>query len=294
MPVVWIRKSDIVGSRSVCMDSTTRRQVLASSGLASVVGLTGCSGVFDRGSGEGTTGVQDSDGDGVIDSEDYAPRDPDVQREEQVKGTDSARSEGGAESSSQRVTFDSFEAGDEFEWSVELGSRSRLEFDTESVVGEHSLFFKRDRTDTPTQISRAIDGAAMREFSFWFKYDSENNNNFRVMLKDASNTNIIVVQEGNEATRYWDPERKGGSRKNTRIGRANPNTWYNVVVSGIDFEANTATISVYDSGGGFVNGVEDVGFWESADEISKVTINDGLGRNGNPEPLWIDHMTYKN
>ncbi|WEL18485.1 hypothetical protein SVXHr_2335 [Halorhabdus sp. SVX81] len=33
--------------------------------------------------------IQDSDGDGVIDSEDYAPRDPDVQRESDVQSGDS-------------------------------------------------------------------------------------------------------------------------------------------------------------------------------------------------------------
>jgi hypothetical protein len=37
--------------------------------------------------------MRDSDGDGVIDSEDYAPRDPDVQREEQVELVDSTSTE---------------------------------------------------------------------------------------------------------------------------------------------------------------------------------------------------------
>jgi len=41
--------------------------------------LGGCSGM--SGSGTPTEEVQDSDGDGVVDSEDYAPNDPDVQSE---------------------------------------------------------------------------------------------------------------------------------------------------------------------------------------------------------------------
>jgi hypothetical protein len=42
-----------------------------------IAGLTGCSEIMG-------SGIKDTDGDGVIDSEDYAPRDPDIQREEQV------------------------------------------------------------------------------------------------------------------------------------------------------------------------------------------------------------------
>ncbi len=33
--------------------------------------------------------IQDTDGDGVIDSEDYVPRDPEIQREEQVENESS-------------------------------------------------------------------------------------------------------------------------------------------------------------------------------------------------------------
>jgi hypothetical protein len=66
------------------------------SGVAGSIGLTGC---LRSLSGDGTptpkritptrtsgSGIKDTDGDGVIDSEDYAPRDPEIQREEQVKG----------------------------------------------------------------------------------------------------------------------------------------------------------------------------------------------------------------
>jgi hypothetical protein len=49
------------------------------SGIVSTVGLAGCSQL------QGGSDIQDTDGDGVIDSEDYAPRDPDVQRKEQIQ-----------------------------------------------------------------------------------------------------------------------------------------------------------------------------------------------------------------
>lgn len=54
-----------------------RRRLLATAlGVASGSALTGCVGSLTSGSDEET--IQDTDGDGVIDSEDYAPRDPNV------------------------------------------------------------------------------------------------------------------------------------------------------------------------------------------------------------------------
>jgi|GEM_PF-2923868 len=66
------------------MDNPDRRQFLRVGGLGVVSALAGCGSL----TGGGDDSIQDSDGDGVIDSEDYAPRDPDVQREAQVKGDD--------------------------------------------------------------------------------------------------------------------------------------------------------------------------------------------------------------
>jgi hypothetical protein len=68
------------------MDHSTQRRFLWASGIVSTVGLAGCLGI------QGGSDVQDTDGDGVIDSEDYAPRDPDVQRKEQIQ-TNSAPTE---------------------------------------------------------------------------------------------------------------------------------------------------------------------------------------------------------
>ncbi|WP_157884791.1 LamG-like jellyroll fold domain-containing protein [Halorubrum aethiopicum] len=68
------------------MDDTKRRRVLQLGGAALVSGLAGCNGILGN-------DIQDTDGDGVIDSEDYAPRDPEIQREEQVKGEGSTETE---------------------------------------------------------------------------------------------------------------------------------------------------------------------------------------------------------
>lgn len=60
----------------------SRRTYIQATGIAALTGLAGCTGVLTEDK------IKDTDGDGVIDSEDYAPRDPDVQRAEQVKQSD--------------------------------------------------------------------------------------------------------------------------------------------------------------------------------------------------------------
>ncbi|WP_209452128.1 hypothetical protein [Halosimplex halophilum] len=59
-----------------------RRQFIGSATLLGATVLSGCSDL-----GDSENGVQDSDGDGVIDSEDYAPNDPDVQEKSDLQST---------------------------------------------------------------------------------------------------------------------------------------------------------------------------------------------------------------
>lgn len=65
---------------------TTRRRFLRAGGLAGAVGLAGCVRTVSDESRTPTPANKDTDGDGVIDSVDYAPRDPAVQRKSQVAG----------------------------------------------------------------------------------------------------------------------------------------------------------------------------------------------------------------
>jgi hypothetical protein len=61
-----------------------RRKLFATLCGVILSGVAGCTSVFSGSENE----IQDTDGDGVIDSEDYAPRDPDIQRAEQIKDTE--------------------------------------------------------------------------------------------------------------------------------------------------------------------------------------------------------------
>ncbi len=78
----------------------TRRTLLAGVSAGLTLALAGCS---SDGSAADDNDVQDSDGDGVVDSEDYAPRDPAVQRESDVQsggGTAGSTENGGSAGSS--------------------------------------------------------------------------------------------------------------------------------------------------------------------------------------------------
>jgi|APHM01.1.fsa_nt_gi hypothetical protein len=65
------------------MKDSSRRGFLQSSAVVGIIGLTGCSQIT------GGNDIQDTDGDGVIDSEDYAPRDASVQDASDVQEADS-------------------------------------------------------------------------------------------------------------------------------------------------------------------------------------------------------------
>jgi len=64
------------------MEKATRRRFIGLTATAGLFGTAGCTQII------GGQDIQDTDGDGVIDSEDYAPRDASVQRRSDVTGTD--------------------------------------------------------------------------------------------------------------------------------------------------------------------------------------------------------------
>jgi hypothetical protein len=198
-----------------------------------------------------------------------------------------------SDNNTETVVVDDFETTEQLDWRINQGDRSRLEFSEDSARGDYSLYF-RDVSGNSTNISRSLDDSQMSKFSFWYKYRSSYNNNFRMFLEDSSGNRVVVFQEANSAIRYWDPQKEGEFIKNTEIAQANQDTWYRVVAEEIDYSNNTISISVYTAEGDLVNSVQNVGFWNESDNISKITINNGLGSDGDPDPLWIDHITYEN
>lgn len=78
-----------------------RRSFLKTFGVVSTLGTTGC--ITDK-SGDEKSTVQDSDGDGVIDSEDYAPNDPAVQEKSDVQVEESTERQTSQRESTEQET----------------------------------------------------------------------------------------------------------------------------------------------------------------------------------------------
>lgn len=91
---------------------STRRKLLTGISAGITLTIAGCTSGDDESDSDESDGndIQDTDGDGVIDSEDYAPRDPDVQSESDIESetdsTDSEQSESDSQSSDGSTTDD--------------------------------------------------------------------------------------------------------------------------------------------------------------------------------------------
>ncbi|UPW00993.1 LamG domain-containing protein [Halorussus gelatinilyticus] len=161
---------------------STRRLFLQTSGVAAAVGLAGCSGMLGE-----DDDIQDTDGDGVIDSEDYAPRDSSVQRKEQVGGGDST------ETTAETTTEETTEATTE---------ETTTEATTEETTTEETTT-EEQTTAEPTEGMVARD----RLVSRW---------PFEVELRDAVGDNDAHAERGEPRFGTFDSRR--GVRLDGNVG----------------------------------------------------------------------------
>lgn len=191
------------------------------------------------------------------------------------------------------VVVDDFENASELSWEIGDERRDRLEFSTKSAEGDYSLYFVQDSEDQSTKISRSLESPqTFTRFSIWFQYESSRNNNFRIQLHDSDENKVTEFREFNGYINYRDPNKRGDYVPHSNIARVNQNTWYQLIVSNINFTTNTFDARINDINGTTVNKVNEVGFWNESNEVSQIKIINGLGRGGNPDPLWIDYITY--
>jgi hypothetical protein len=222
-----------------------------------------------------------------------------------AQATDAAGNDG-ADDESVSVTVDTSTTGgttvvDDFEdtgsldWSIDRGDSSRLEFVSEAPEGDHSLYFVQDSEDTSTHISTTLsEPLTFTSFGIWFRYESVNDNNFRIELRDSGGDKVLEFREFFGQIHYRDPELSGSSVPHTGIAQVNQNQWYHLVLENVDFSTYTYDATVYDDSGTLINSVEGIGFWNERDAVETVEIKNGLGNNGNPDPLWVDYVTYTN
>ena len=93
------------------MDRLTKRKVLRLCGVSVACGLAGCSGVLGGDDEENDT--KDTDGDGVIDSEDYAPQDPDVQEKSDIASGESTSETITPTEETEREAYNAYQSGNE-------------------------------------------------------------------------------------------------------------------------------------------------------------------------------------
>lgn len=202
-----------------------------------------------------------------------------------------SESTGSGESGNQTDVFDDFEDTTQLDWEVVEGPRSDLQFVDESAHGSHSLYFVESSSQTiirrklnePSQISL---------FSFWFKYRSQRDNNFRVSLFGENNRKLIEIREFGQTVHYKN--RGGDGVTSEPVADVEQDVWIQVELSGIDFESQTLDIAVKDAAGETLGSVTKVRFWNPVANVDSVRIADQLrARSGQPgaaDPLWIDYI----
>ena len=272
-----------------------RRRFLHTPGICTLTGFGGCLrlGGNDR---TPTPANQDSDDDGVIDSEDYAPRDPDVQRAEQVKRANSTPSESPTETgtptpSEGGVVEDGFEDGDTSGWTpaAELTSTFEASQDrassgswsaefSEGSASDNPEWERVGETKTPTRVetAHALENGEIYADSFteWLVDDT-------VVLRvnyDWSNNFLAVNGSGAE------PEDIEDGAVVADLPWPSSDGFFHVALADIDWENSVV-------GEVSVNGTvqaESVPFFTEADGVDRSTVSIG-GNGGNV--VFVDDTT---
>lgn len=131
-------------------EQLSRRALLAAGFATAGAGVSGCLRLSGSGSGSTateTSSIRDSDGDGVIDSEDYAPNDPEVQDRADA-ATETTTEQGATETATTTATegavVDGFESGayddgNPVTWTVQSPGEDIVVVDDLAVRGDAAL-----------------------------------------------------------------------------------------------------------------------------------------------------------
>jgi VWFA-related protein len=192
------------------------------------------------------------------------------------------------ETSLREYTLDDFEDTGSFDWVMIEGETDDLSYSRDAVQGSYSLRF-RDVDNEVTIGKRADDAQRIGELTFWFKYQSSNDNNLQVWL-DGPSQAITQFKVFNSAVYYREPPDTLDNKFVTGISQR---TWYRVRFHEFDFEDNTYTLSVEDTSGGLVGRQRNIEFYNAVDQWSGFRVRNYLGNNNVADTLYLDDIRYR-
>jgi len=269
-----------------------RRTILQLGGVALSVGIAGCSNVIERDTQE----IQDTDGDGVIDSEDYAPRDPEVQKKEDLlsqNGTEQCDCPDESDQTEQPdpILTDGFEDGTASKWtpSAELSSTFEASQErtfsgswaakfTEGDTGDNPVWERVGNLVKPEKVETAHaleDGGTFSDsFTEW------RNNETTVLRVNYNWSNNFLAVNGSGT----DPSDIEAGAVVADLPWSSSDDFFHVVLDGLDWDNNIV-------GEVRVNGTAEaanVPFFNEADGIDRASV---FIAGGGGNVVFVDDTT---
>lgn len=186
--------------------------------------------------------------------------------------------------------FDDFE-DQELDWEVIDGDSSLLTFASDAINGSQSLYFEQSGSNDNIKIAKNLSNSVTpSSISFWFKYNSRNDNQFNLKFMSSNENQIIEIREYFQTVHYKNTFEQGVTAVD--VADVSMNSWYRVTLDNIDYDNSELDIVVSDSNETTINQASNISFREEAENFQRLRITNGLSNNGGSDPLWFDYITY--
>lgn len=192
---------------------------------------------------------------------------------------------------SGKNVFDDFE-DQELGWEIISGNSSTFTYSPDSINQSQSLYFERSSSNENGIIAKSLpSGVTPTSISYWFKYESQNDNQFNLKFLSSDENQIIEIREFFQAVHYKNSFEQGVTAE--QVADITVNSWYRVTLQNINYENSELDIIVSDGNGNEINRATNISFREDAVDFRRIRIANGLSNNGGSDPLWIDYITYQ-
>lgn len=261
-----------------------RRTALQLGGVALSAGIAGCSNI----PGVGEENIRDSDNDGVINSEDYAPRDPDVQeKEDLLDGNEECE----CQEVSESTVTDGFEDGTTSNWEPAVELTSTFEASQERTFsGSWAARFTEGGTDDNPEWERV--GSVVRPETVETAHALGNGEIYSDSFTEWRNKETTILRVNyNWSNNFLAVNSSGSNPSDVEDGAVvadlpwpSSDNFFHVVLDDISWEDNTV-------GEVRINGTVEatsVPFFNNAEGIDRTAVIIG-GAGGNV--VFIDETT---